>query len=156
MKNIVSIDKYLDYLEENHKRLIQYFDELYKEYAQYESFKSDKVNRRQRKKLEEDRKEAFTVFYANLRYLIKGEDVRLDFVEKKENSVKRFFKRLFKIKDKEIPVLVIEESSTDNEQLEDIPAKDEIISEITSKLEEENAVNSNEDETNEEPNEEKN
>ena len=156
MKNIVSIEKYLDYLEENHKRLIYYFDELYKEYAQYESFKSDKVNRRQRKKLEEDRKEAFTVFYANLRYLIKGEDVRLDFVEKKENSVKRFFKRLFKIKDKEIPVLVIEESSTDNEQLEDIPAKDEIISEITSKLEEENAVNSNEDETNEEPNEEKN
>ena len=156
MKNIVSIEKYLDYLEENHKRLIYYFDELYKEYAQYESFKSDKVNRRQRKKLEEDRKEAFTVFYANLRYLIKGEDVRLDFVKKKENSVKRFFKRLFKIKDKEIPVLVIEESSTDNEQLEDIPAKDEIISEITSKLEEENAVNSNEDETNEEPNEEKN
>ena len=155
MKNIVSIDKYLDYLEENHKRLIQYFDELYKEYAKYESFKSDKVNRRQRKKLEEDRKEAFTVYYANLRYLIKGEDVRLNFVEKKENSIKRFFKRLFKIKDKEIPVLVIEESSTDNEQLEDIPAKDEIISEITSKPEEENAVNSNEEETNEEPNEEK-
>ena len=112
MKNIVSIDKYLDYLEENHKRLIYYFDELYKEYAQYESFKSDKVNRRQRKKLEEDRKEAFTVFYANLRYLIKGEDVRLDFVEKKENPVKRFFKKLFRIKDKESPILVIEDSHT--------------------------------------------
>ena len=116
MKNIVSIDKYLDYLEENHKRLIQYFDELYKEYAQYESFKSDKVNRRQRKKLEEDRKEAFTVFYANLRYLIKGEDVRLDFVEKKENSVKRFFKKLFRIKDKESPILVIEETSEQKEE----------------------------------------
>ena len=116
MKNIVSIDKYLDYLEENHKRLIQYFDELYKEYAQYESFKSDKVNRRQRKKLEEDRKEAFTVYYANLRYLIRGEDVRLNFVEKKENPVKRFFKKLFRIKDKESPILVIEDSHTaDNE-----------------------------------------
>lgn len=116
MKNIVSIDKYLDYLEENHKRLIQYFDELYKEYAQYESFKSDKVNRRQRKKLEEDRKEAFTVFYANLRYLIKGEDVRLNFVEKKENPVKRFFKKLFRIKDKESPILVIEETSEQKEE----------------------------------------
>lgn len=116
MKNIVSIDKYLDYLEENHKRLIYYFDELYKEYAQYESFKSDKVNRRQRKKLEEDRKEAFTVYYANLRYLIKGEDVRLNFVEKKENPVKRFFKKLFRIKDKESPILVIEETSEQKEE----------------------------------------
>lgn len=116
MKNIVSIDKYLDYLEENHKRLIYYFDELYKEYAQYESFKSDKVNRRQRKKLEEDRKEAFTVYYANLRYLIRGEDVRLNFVEKKENPVKRFFKKLFRIKDKESPILVIEETSEQKEE----------------------------------------
>ncbi len=117
MKNIVSIDKYLDYLEENHKRLIYYFDELYKEYAQYESFKSDKVNRRQRKKLEEDRKEAFTVFYANLRYLINGEDIRLDFVEKKENPVKRFFKKLFRIKDKESPILVIEDSHNTDDGL---------------------------------------
>ena len=116
MKNIVSIDKYLDYLEENHKRMIYYFDELYKEYAQYESFKSDKVNRRQRKKLEEDRKEAFTVYYANLRYLIRGEDVRLNFVEKKENPVKRFFKKLFRIKDKESPILVIEETSEQKEE----------------------------------------
>ena len=116
MKNIVSIDKYLDYLEENHNRLIYYFDELYKEYAQYESFKSDKVNRRQRKKLEEDRKEAFTVYYANLRYLIRGEDVRLNFVEKKENPVKRFFKKLFRIKDKESPILVIEETSEQKEE----------------------------------------
>lgn len=120
MHNIVSIEKYLDFLEENHKRLIYYFDELYKEYAQYEAFKSPKINRRQRKRLENDRKEAFTVYYANLRYLIKGEDVSVNFVEKKENPVKRFFKKLFRIKDKEPPILVIEDSHT----ADDEPADD--------------------------------
>ena len=122
MHNMVSIEKYLDFLEENHKRLIYYFDELYKEYAQYEAFKSSKVNRRQRKRLENDRKEAFTVYYANLRYLIKGEDVSINFVDKKENPVKRFFKKLFRIKDKEPPILVIEDLHTaddHNEIIED-------------------------------------
>ncbi len=112
MHNLVSIEKYLNFLEENHKRLIFYFDELYKEYAQYEDFKSARVNRRQRKRLENDRKEAFTIYYANLRHLIKGENVSLNFVEKKENPVKRFFKKLFRIKDKEAPILVIEDSHT--------------------------------------------
>lgn len=142
MKNIVPIDKYLEFLEENHKRLIQYFDELYKEYAQYEAFKSDKINRRQRKKLEEDRKEAFTVFYANLRYLIKGEDVRLDFVEKKENPIKRFFKKLFRINDKKSPILVIEDShaidTADNESMDE---PNDIIEDIPGEREEQ----SNED-----------
>lgn len=112
MHNLVSIEKYLNFLEENHKRLIFYFDELYKEYAQYEDFKSARVNRRQRKRLENDRKEAFTIYYANLRHLIKGEDVSLNFVEEKENPIKRFFKKLFRIKAKEPPILVIEDSHT--------------------------------------------
>lgn len=112
MHNLVSIEKYLDFLEENHKRLIFYFDELYKEYAQYEDFKSARVNRRQRKRLENDRKEAFTIYYANLGHLIKGENVSLNFVEKKENPIKRLFKKLFRIKDKEAPILVIEDSHT--------------------------------------------
>lgn len=120
MHNMVSIKKYLDFLEENHKKLIYYFDELYKEYAQYEAFKTPRVNRRQRKRLENDRKEAFTIYYANLRHLIKGEDVSLNFVEKKENPVKRFFKKLFRIKDKEPPILVIEDLHTaDDESTDD-------------------------------------
>ena len=56
------------------------------------------------------------MYYANLRYLIRGEDVRLNFVEKKENPVKRFFKKLFRIKDKESPILVIEETSEQKEE----------------------------------------
>ena len=47
-----------------------------------------------------------------MRHLIKGENVSLNFVEKKENPVKRFFKKLFRIKDKEPPILVIEDSHT--------------------------------------------
>lgn len=142
MKNLVSIEKYLDFLEENHKRLIYYFDELYKEYAQYEAFKSSKVNRRQRKRLENDRKEAFTVYYANLRYLIKGEDVSINFVEKKENPVKRFFKKLFRIKDKEPPILVIEDSHT----ADDEPADDH--DEITEDTIEQREEQSNEEDKN--------
>ena len=100
---------------------------------------------------------AFTVYYANVRHFVQGEDVSLDYVVKKDNPIKRFFKKLFRIKVKETPVLVIEESISENEAPEDVPPKDEIISEATSNFEEQNPNNSNDNETNEEPpNEEEN
>ena len=114
MKTIVSIDKYLDFLEKNHKRLIYYFDELYKEYAQYESFKSHKINKKHRKKLENDRNEAFLIYQANYRHFIRGEDIKINFVDKKDSKFKRLLKKLFKIKDKEEQILIIEESPNQN------------------------------------------
>ena len=157
MKNIVPINKYLEFLEENHKKLVAYFDDLYKEFAQYEGYKRPHTAKKQLKKLDQDRKDAFTVYYANVRHFVQGEDVSLDYVIKKDNPIKRFFKKLFRIKVKETPVLVIEESISENEAPEDVPLKDEIISEATSNFEEQNPNNSNDNETNEEPpNEEEN
>ena len=141
------------------KRLIKgvRFDDLYKEFAQYEGYKRPHTAKKQLKKLDQDRKDAFTVYYANVRHFVQGEDVSLDYVVKKDNPIKRFFKKLFRIKVKETPVLVIEESISENEAPEDVPLKDEIISEATSNFEEQNPNNSNDNETNEEPpNEEEN
>lgn len=125
MKTIVPINKYIEFLEENHKKLIIYFDELYKEYAQYECYKSHKINKKHRKKLENDRNDAFLVYYANYRHFIRGEDIQLSFIDNKDNWLKRFIKKIFRIKDKE-KILIIEESP-DTSQTEQINSSNKFI-----------------------------
>ena len=126
---MITIDEYLGFLEQQ-KEIFDYYNGLFEEQAENSKYQRKQCQRKYLKDIERRRAIGLNIYDILFKKALKTKDVAI--VVKKDNSkIKTFFKKLFHIKNKEIPIMIENKSKLDittENKKEDVEAESEKIS----------------------------
>lgn len=108
MKNPPNIDKYLEFVENNYKRLVISFDDLYEELAEHGEYKTKKNRKQQLKELNKQRAEAFFIYRLTIKKFFEQNNIVKELSDERENWFQRTIRKIFHLKSSNI--MIIEDS----------------------------------------------